>query len=122
MAGLKERYRQHHAAILHDLTAFDVVMAEQEQGGGEELENLVQEEEGRITSEQSPKPRKQEGEEGVQTSGQRNEQQQQLREEEEEEEEEALEGGVDLRPISPPSHEGPPPSVRLWPSVPTTST
>lgn len=28
MAGLKDRYRQHHGAILHGQTAFDVVLSE----------------------------------------------------------------------------------------------
>lgn len=28
LAGLKERYRQHHAAIAHDETPFDAVMAD----------------------------------------------------------------------------------------------
>ncbi|CAM9852513.1 unnamed protein product [Pylaiella littoralis] len=97
MAGLKERYRQHHEAILYGQTAYDVVVAEGEQED--------------TTSEQSPGRREQEEEEG-QTDGLRNEQQ------EEDEEDEGLPGGFDIRPFSSQASENEPPKVCLWPSVP----
>lgn len=104
MAGLKERYRQHHAAILHRQTAYDVVMAEDQEDDHEEG--------GDITSEQSPERREQAEEEGH-THGQRNEQHQQ-------QEKEALPDRVDSRRISPILADAPP-KVCQWHSVPTST-
>eukprot|EP00903_Cladosiphon_okamuranus_P008948 g8563.t1 len=65
MAGLKDRYRQHHAAILHGQTAFDAVLAEEESEGAEEGEQ-------RLASEQGAK-QKQEAEETQVGEGARSE-------------------------------------------------
>lgn len=116
LAGLKDKYRQHHAAILHGQTAFDAVLAEEEDEEDATEEHREGEEEG----------------DGVGTSLEQGRAQQELEQDQREEEgdqgerveeEESRIDHVDPRSISGIGSglEGEP-RVSLWPSVASTPT
>lgn len=98
MAGLKDRYRQHHAAILHGQTAFDAVLAEESEDA-DAADEREEEEEAEVASQQKEQQEAQ-AEEGARAEGR-------------------PAGAPDGRPLSASGVESA--SVTLWPSAPTSS-
>ena len=101
MAGLKDRYRQHHAAILHGQTAFDAVLAEESEDAdaADEREEEEAAEEAGVASQQKEQQEAQ-AEEGARAEGR-------------------PAGAPDGRPLSTSGVESA--SVTLWPSAPTST-
>lgn len=104
MAGLKDRYRQHHAAILHGQTAFDAVLAEEPEdtaaAAADDDDEGEGAEEGGVASQQLQGPEQQQGQGQGQAEG-------------------GLPAGAGRRPLSTSGVENAP--ITLWPSAPTSA-